>query len=286
MSLAHLAGRQYGPFAVSTSRERVAAYVASTGDLPSRWTEAIPPSYAAVALFAVAPALLLSEDVGAYSRILMHADQRFAWHARLAVGAPLAVSGRVAKVRERGGMSFVSFVAEVLDGSGKAVVESESTFIMSGGAPPAGSDEQPEPEVLHRGENEHPGRVPLPGLGESLVPLAKSASRADLVTYAAASGDFNPLHWDHASARAAGLPRVVVHGLLLSAWMLQAATRHTDEEHPALEATFRFKSPVLAGQAASISGHVSGKERGTALLDLSLLTHGDTSVTARMTVVE
>jgi acyl dehydratase len=36
----------------------------------------------------------------------------------------------------------------------------------------------------------------------------------DIVRYAGASGDFNPLHHDPEFAKAAGLPRVMAHGML------------------------------------------------------------------------
>ncbi|MEV6655835.1 fused (3R)-hydroxyacyl-ACP dehydratase subunits HadA/HadB [Nocardia fluminea] len=39
-------------------------------------------------------------------------------------------------------------------------------------------------------------------------------SRGDLVNYAGVSGDNNPIHWDTAIARLAGLPDVVAHGML------------------------------------------------------------------------
>src|SRR5258708_40062387 len=39
-------------------------------------------------------------------------------------------------------------------------------------------------------------------------------TRTDLVRYAGASGDFNPLHHDEGFAREAGLPMVMAHGML------------------------------------------------------------------------
>lgn len=39
----------------------------------------------------------------------------------------------------------------------------------------------------------------------------------DLVRYAGASGDFNPIHYDHHAARDAGLDGVIAHGLYVMA---------------------------------------------------------------------
>ena len=39
-------------------------------------------------------------------------------------------------------------------------------------------------------------------------------SRADLVRYAGASGDLNPIHWNEEFARSVDLPDVIAHGML------------------------------------------------------------------------
>ena len=47
-------------------------------------------------------------------------------------------------------------------------------------------------------------------------------TRTDLVQYAGASGDYNPMHHDEVKAKAAGLPSVFGHGML-SAGLLAGA---------------------------------------------------------------
>jgi acyl dehydratase len=44
--------------------------------------------------------------------------------------------------------------------------------------------------------------------------IAASLNRTNFVTYAAASGDYHPLHHDDEFARAAGYPSVFAHGML------------------------------------------------------------------------
>jgi acyl dehydratase len=51
-------------------------------------------------------------------------------------------------------------------------------------------------------------------------------TRADLVAYAEASGDHNPIHQDDAVARSVGLPGVIAHGM----YTLALAARYLDEE--------------------------------------------------------
>ena len=49
-------------------------------------------------------------------------------------------------------------------------------------------------------------------------------TRTDLVRYAGASGDFNPLHHDHAFATGAGLPDVMAHGMFSAGLLGSAVT--------------------------------------------------------------
>lgn len=51
--------------------------------------------------------------------------------------------------------------------------------------------------------------------GDALPELAKApVSRTQLVKYAGASGDYNPIHFDDEAARAGGLRGVIAHGML------------------------------------------------------------------------
>jgi acyl dehydratase len=134
-------------------------------------------------------------------------------------------------------------------------LDAAATFLMGEGAAPAGADDEPEPPVWRRELNEVPSPQPWPGVG-SLPGLAKSASRLDLVKYAAASGDYNPIHFDHDSARTAGLPGIVVHGLLMTAWALQAAAAVSGRPDPIAHTKLRFRNPLRPAAQATVSGHV------------------------------
>jgi acyl dehydratase len=107
-----------------------------------------------------------------------------------------------------------------------------------------------------------------------------SASRADLVAYAAASGDLNPIHWDHGAARAAGLPGVIVHGLLMAAWVAGAAARHSEAPDPLRGMRLRFRRPLRPGVPAQVEGRVAGRDDAGADLALAVTAGGDALVTA------
>ncbi len=200
MAVEDTVGRTYGPFPVSVTRSRAADLIASTGDDPRRWDDVAPPSYAAVPVFVAAPAFFADPDVEAHTGALIHADQGFEWAAPMRYGDDLEVEGTVESARARGAMNFVSFTLDIRGDAG-TVLTASSTFVMSAASdPPDEVADEPEPWVDAKGDDETPGRFDLPPAGGQLPPLAKSASRADLVRYAAATGDFNPIHWDHGAA--------------------------------------------------------------------------------------
>ncbi len=256
MSLEEVAGATYGPYAVGISAEKVAEYVTATGDDEDRWQRFAPPGYAAALLFVVAPRFLDDPRVRPFTGVLVHVDQTFTWHAPLPVGAALIVTGSVDRVRERAGSFFVTFSARVGTAAGERVVDAVATFLMGeGSAPEAGSDHR-EPVVWKRELNERPHVVPRPGIGGTLPALSKSASRIDLVKYAGASGDYNPIHFDHDAARHAGLDGIVVHGLLMAAWAIQLAGAMSARPDPLAHIKLRFRSALRPAEPAMVSAVV------------------------------
>jgi acyl dehydratase len=94
-------------------------------------------------------------------------------------------------------------------------------------------------------------------------------SRTDLVRYAGASGDFNPLHHDESFARAAGLPGVMAHGMF-SAGLLGSFLIAWIGERPIRRYKMRFLSPVWPGDILHAGGEVASFSGTVALLTLRL----------------
>lgn len=273
-----------GPVTHRVDEDRIAAFVATTGDDARRWTRVAPPGYAAVLLFAVAGGFLWDPRIADYVRTLIHVDQQFTYPGAVQAGDAVVVTGRVERVRERAGTFFVTFGAEATVGE-RVVMGSRSTFLMSDQAAAAPGGDEGEPEAGERAPNEEIQLQPFPGVGD-LEPVAKSASRSDLVKYAAASADFNPLHWDHDAARAAGLDGVVVHGLLMHAWLAQYAASLTSNEAPVATIKTRFRNALRPAAAAAVSGTVReiAADGRSAEMALVLSSAGSDVVTATATI--
>jgi acyl dehydratase len=70
-------------------------------------------------------------------------------------------------------------------------------------------------------------------------------TRADLVRYAGASGDRNPIHWSDRVARSVGLPGVIAHGMFTMALAARAVDAWAGEPGRVRELGCKFTKPVV-----------------------------------------
>lgn len=246
MTVELLEGAVYGPYGYRTDPEKMSEYAEAVGAALD--SDRPPASIAGALLFVVAPHLLADPRAGDSTRSVIHGDQTFRWARSVPLGTDLEVTGTVGRVRQRGGVYFTAFELEARDEVG-TVVSGTSTFLMSEGAttPAGAAEERDEPGPTVGSVREVTGR-----LGDERGRLGRfAASRQDLVRYAGASRDWNPIHWDHEAAVAAGLSGIVVHGLLQSAWVVEAATRFDIEPS---SARFRYRRPLGAAVVAELFG--------------------------------
>lgn len=125
-----------------------------------------------------------------------------------------------------------------------------------------------------------PLRLAEVAVGQELPPLVVRLRRADLVRYAGASGDLNPIHWSDRVATEVGLPGVIAHGLLTMAHGARAVTGWAGDPGALVEYTVRFAKPVVVpddadGVDVSYSGRVAAiSEGGLVRVDLSVTSAG------------
>ncbi|MBV9312956.1 MAG: dehydratase [Pseudonocardia sp.] len=80
--------------------------------------------------------------------------------------------------------------------------------------------------------------------GDELPPLRVTLNRTDLVRYAAASGDLNPIHWSDRVAQQVELPGVVAHGMLTMALAGRMVTTWLADPAAVRSYQVRFTRPV------------------------------------------
>lgn len=105
--------------------------------------------------------------------------------------------------------------------------------------------------------------------GDEAPVLTHELTRTDLVMYAGASGDFNPMHHDETKAQAAGLPSVFGHGMF-SAGLLATAVTNWVGIGNLRRYKVRFAKQTWPGEVFStrVSVRAKRKEDGANLVDL------------------
>lgn len=114
--------------------------------------------------------------------------------------------------------------------------------------------------------------------GAELEAQRYTVTRADLVRYAGASGDFNPIHWSDRTAAAVGLPGVIAHGMLTMALASRAVATWTAGAE-LVELGTKFTSMVVVpdtdeGVTIVVAGTVRSVEDGLATLALEVTCEG------------
>ena len=90
------------------------------------------------------------------------------------------------------------------------------------------------------------------------------------VYYAAASGDFNPIHIDPRVGRAAGFQGVILQGMCTYAWAAEACVAYLGDPARLRRLRVRFSRPVQAGDVLTIFGRCMAIEGDRLRLDLAV----------------
>jgi acyl dehydratase len=111
--------------------------------------------------------------------------------------------------------------------------------------------------------------------GDELPPLEVRVRRADLVRYAGASLDFNPIHWNEKVAVDVGLPGVIAHGMFTMALAGRLVTNWLGDPGAVVEYGARFIRPVVVpndadGALVELTGKIKEvRDDGTARVDIT-----------------
>jgi acyl dehydratase len=117
-------------------------------------------------------------------------------------------------------------------------------------------------------------------VGDELPLLLKRPTTRQLVQYAGASGDFYEIHYDKDFAIAQGLPGVIIHGALKSAWLAQLVTDWMGSRGKLRSIAVRYRDMDVPGDVLTCTGTVVEKDDilGTVRCELAL-TNGAGNVT-------
>ena len=127
-------------------------------------------------------------------------------------------------------------------------------------------------------------------VGHEFPPQSYVVTRADLVRYAGASGDFNPIHWSDRVATSVGLPGVVAHGMFTLALAGRALTEWVGDPGRVVSFGARFTRPVAvpddeAGTSVQVAGVVTEAATDAATVELTVMHAGQRVLGACKAVV-
>lgn len=117
-------------------------------------------------------------------------------------------------------------------------------------------------------------------VGEVIGSRTVTFDRANLVRYAGASGDLNPIHWNDRFAQEAGLPGVIAHGMLTMGTVVGLVVDWAGDPGAVVDYQTRFTKPVEVPNPGVASIDVVGTvgaldtEAGTVRVDLAVTVDG------------
>jgi acyl dehydratase len=114
-------------------------------------------------------------------------------------------------------------------------------------------------------------------MGRELEPRVFKVTREDLVAYAAASGDHNPIHQDDEVARSVGLRGVIAHGMFTMALAARYVEEWVGRRGDVLTLGAKFTKPVPVppeGAEVEISG-VYDQQGDDRVVSLSVTCNGE-----------
>jgi len=96
-------------------------------------------------------------------------------------------------------------------------------------------------------------------VGDEITPLVKQPTTRQLVMWAGASSDYNPIHYDKDFAQSQGLPGVIVQGALAGCFLGQLITDWIGERGVVSSFSWNYRGMNFTGEALTCRGRVTNK---------------------------
>jgi len=240
-SLADLRGRDLGTHAVEFDDRTVILYALAIGasvdelDLVyERDLRALPTLACALGLWAVEAA----GRQGAYDpRRSLHARQQLTMHGRLPTAGPLAMTGRITNVYDKGKAALVE-----VEAAAESFTATYGIFLPGMGG--WGGDRGPSSAPESKTEWGVTGSMTTP---------------ANLAVLYRLTGDRHPLHIDPVVAAEIGFDRPILHGLCTVGIAVRLAARACGADPTDLTALdVRLSAPVYPGDVVAVDAAADG----------------------------
>jgi acyl dehydratase len=98
-------------------------------------------------------------------------------------------------------------------------------------------------------------------VGDRLPTMERTLHQGDLIRYAGASGDFNPLHWDpDFASQVSPTGGIIAHGMLNMGFVSACVTRWAGGPEKVLSLAASFRAPCPVGASVTFGGEVAEKD--------------------------
>ncbi len=231
-----LIGKEYETSTFEVTADHIERYARATNDENERYLSGdvvAPPIFPVVAAFDSFAKAAMDPELGADLLRLVHGAEEHVLYRPLRPGDVLTVRPVLESVEQKETGETFTAKATLSDQSGEPVAEVRGTMFIRGsgsGARPKAQTQEIERDVVY----------------EESTKVDEDQTRR----YADASGDHNPIHLDPDTARMAGLPDVILHGMCTMAIATKAAVNGLAGGDPTRikRVGVRLSKPVFLGQ--------------------------------------
>ena len=235
-----LVGKTYDTTTYEVTAEAIRSYAEATNDdndAYRRGDDAVGgPIFPIVAAFDSFMGAAMDPELRADLLRLVHGQEDHVLYRPLRPGDKLTVTPVLESVDVKESGETFTVKATLTDVDDELVAEVRGTMFIRG------TGSRKAAVAAARAESQPPGEVVYE---ESTVVDEDQTKR-----YAEASGDHNPIHLDEDTARMAGLPGIIAHGMCTMAIATKAAVNGLAGGDPTRvkRVAVRFSKPVLPGQ--------------------------------------
>src|SRR5687767_3846127 len=235
---ADLVGKEYDTSTFEVTADSIEKFARATNDTNERYLSGgddvvAPPVFPVVPAFGAFMNAAMDPELQADLLRLVHGAEEHVIYRPIKPGDVLTVSPVLESVDKKDSGETFTAKANITDQSGELVAEIRGTMFIRGsgsGSKPSGSQDG--------------------GQGEIIYEEATKVDDDQTYRYAEASGDHNPIHVDPDTAKMAGLPGIICHGMCTMAIATKAAVNGLAGGDPTRikRVGVRLSKPVLPGQ--------------------------------------
>lgn len=244
-------GKAYNPMKVGIAAEATKKYALAYDDNnpwfldDNRPGGIIAPPMFGVVYFGVGVAAgVMDQELKMNYATMVHGDQRIRWFTPVRPGDEITTVTRLHDIVDKssGQIAYLSFTCT--NQNGARVADALGGFFVRGG-----------------GHGKKGAKAPEADPGAPVFTWSKKVPEDQMVRYAAASGDHNPIHLNPEFAKKVGLPDVIMHGLCNMAYASKAVMENACGNDPTKlkMLSVQFSKPVLRGQTVTVTGYDGGK---------------------------